>query len=126
MFRKSKRSASKCSASRSRRVSSPINRRDLAVRRRLIFETLEDKRMLSFTWSGAGSNNNWSNAANWVGGVAPGSGASLIFSGTTRTSTTDDLASGTAINSIELSSNNFTLAGNSIAAHLATSRSIPA
>ena len=46
--------------------------------------------------------------------MAPGSGADLIFSGTTRTSTNDDLANGTAINSIELPGQQRMLAGNSI------------
>lgn len=40
----------------------------------------------TFTWSGAGGNNNWSTGNNWVGGTAPTPGVSndLIFTGSTR------------------------------------------
>ncbi len=79
MFRKSKRSAS-----RSRRVSSSIGRREMADRRRLVFETLEDKRMLSTTlyWdpthtfsTGGGGSGTWdTTTANWY----PGSGNSDV------------------------------------------------
>ena len=113
MFRKPKRSASERSASKTHRDSPLSNRRALAQKRRLVFEALEDKRMLSFTWSGGGGGDTqWSLPANWAGNMAPGNGASLIFSGT-QTSTYNDL-SGMTFNSIELSSSNFMLAGNSI------------
>ena len=36
---------------------------------------------MSDTWDGGGSDENWSDAANWVGGVAPALGYSLIFDG---------------------------------------------
>jgi len=36
------------------------------------------------TWDGGGGDNNWSDATNWVGNVAPGYGYSLIFAGATR------------------------------------------
>ena len=40
--------------------------------RELRIETLEDKVLLAVdTWVGGGSNNHWSNAANWQAGVAP-------------------------------------------------------
>jgi len=40
----------------------------------------------TYTWSGAGGNNSWSTAGNWVSGSAPVPGVSndLIFTGTTR------------------------------------------
>jgi len=69
---------------------------------------------LSVTWNGGGSNNNWSNGANWLGGVAPGTGAAIIFSGTTQTSTNNDISSGTTFASIEFSASNFRLAGNAV------------
>jgi autotransporter-associated beta strand protein len=36
------------------------------------------------TWDGDAGDNNWSDAANWVGDVAPGTGDNLIFAGLTR------------------------------------------
>ncbi|HEY3760448.1 MAG TPA: autotransporter-associated beta strand repeat-containing protein [Verrucomicrobiae bacterium] len=36
---------------------------------------------LEFTWSGGGADENWSDGANWVGGVAPGPGSTLNFTG---------------------------------------------
>ena len=38
----------------------------------------------SITWDGGGSDNNWSDGTNWVGGAAPGPGFSLIFDGPNR------------------------------------------
>ncbi len=38
---------------------------------------------VSDTWDGGGSDENWSDATNWVGNVAPGSGYTLIFDGVT-------------------------------------------
>jgi len=41
----------------------------------------------ALVWNGAGANNNWSTALNWVGGIAPAtSGESLTFAGSIRTS----------------------------------------
>ena len=34
-----------------------------------------------FTWDGVGSDENWGDGANWVGGVAPGPGSTLDFTG---------------------------------------------
>ena len=36
----------------------------------------------SITWSGAGANTNWSNSANWQGGVVPGASDRAVFNGT--------------------------------------------
>ena len=30
-------------------------------------------------WNGLGGNDNWGNAGNWVGGIAPGPGEDLVF-----------------------------------------------
>ena len=82
--------------------------------RDLRIETLEDKVLLSVdTWVGGGSNNHWSNAANWQAGVAPSAGDQLIFQGTALTSTQNDLTAGTSFQSLEFQSNNFSIAGNS-------------
>ena len=82
--------------------------------RDLRIETLEDKVLLSVdTWVGGGSNNHWSNAANWQAGVAPSAGDQLIFQGTALTSTQNDFTAGTSFQSLEFQSNNFSIAGNS-------------
>jgi len=36
------------------------------------------------TWSGSGTNNNWTTGANWTGGVAAGNNSNATFAGTTR------------------------------------------
>jgi len=67
-------------------------------------------------WSGGGTTNNWSEGANWVGGVAPGPGDDLVFPpGAARKRTsTNDFASGTTFNSILLTDGGYTLLGNGI------------
>ncbi|HEY9248979.1 MAG TPA: PEP-CTERM sorting domain-containing protein [Rariglobus sp.] len=40
----------------------------------------------TLTWNGGGSDGNWSTAANWNSGLAPVSGDSLVFGGTTNLS----------------------------------------
>ena len=82
--------------------------------RELRIETLEDKVLLAVdTWVGGGSNNHWSNAANWQAGVAPSAGDQLIFQGTALTATQNDFTAGTSFQSLEFQSNNFSIAGNS-------------
>lgn len=69
------------------------------------------------TWDGGSLvDNNWSTAANWVGDVVPNSGDDLVFSGSTRTSPTNDFAAGTSFNSISFSNgaSSFNLSGNAI------------
>jgi hypothetical protein len=68
------------------------------------------------TWSGAGTTNNWSEGANWVGGVAPMTGDDLVFpAGAARKRTsTNDFASGTTFNSILLTDGGYSLLGNGI------------
>ena len=82
--------------------------------RELRIETLEDKVLLAVdTWVGGGGNNHWSNAANWLSGVAPSGGDQLIFQGTSLTSTQNDLTAGTSFQSLEFQSASFSIAGNS-------------
>ncbi|MGO8744633.1 MAG: autotransporter-associated beta strand repeat-containing protein, partial [Thermoguttaceae bacterium] len=82
--------------------------------RALRVETLEDKVLLAMdTWVGGGSNNHWSNAANWQAGVAPSAGDQLIFQGTSLTSTQNDFAAGTSFQSLEFQAASFSIAGNS-------------
>jgi autotransporter-associated beta strand protein len=70
-------------------------------------EQLEDRLApATFTWTGGstgtGANANWSNPANWQGGVAPSTGViDLVFpAGASRLNNFNDLAAGTVINSI--------------------------
>lgn len=63
------------------------------------------------TWSGAGANGNWSNAANWGGGVAPVNGSQLEFAGTTRVTNTNDL-SGLVVPSVVFKAGGFNIYGN--------------
>lgn len=52
----------------------------------------------TLTWTGAStSSTNWSDPDNWSGAVAPISGDALVFDGSTTTTNTNDLASGTTI-----------------------------
>ena len=69
----------------------------------------------ALTWNGGGGNGNLSNAANWVGGVAPQPGDQLILTGTTQTSVVNDYPAGTAFRSLSIQGNNFALSGNPIA-----------
>jgi autotransporter-associated beta strand protein len=83
--------------------------------RALRVERLEEKVLLSLdTWVGGGSNNHWSNTANWLSGVAPSGGDQLIFQGTALTSTQNDLTAGTSFQSLEFQSSSFSIAGNSL------------
>lgn len=51
------------------------------------------------TWNGAGSDDNWSTAENWGGGV-PASNEELIFGGNTRTKNSNNLANYSALSLI--------------------------
>jgi autotransporter-associated beta strand protein len=65
-----------------------------------------------FVWSGAGEDNDWTNADNWAGHLAPSDGSSLRFAGMTQTDTENDFPSGTTFASIEFADDDFVLAGN--------------
>lgn len=60
------------------------------------------------TWTGAGGNSLWSNAANWEGGVAPKNGDDLVFGG--QSSTTNDL-DGLLLSSVTVTSGSPTFNG---------------
>jgi autotransporter-associated beta strand protein len=71
---------------------------------------------LSRTWDGGGTTNNWTEAANWVGDVAPGPGDDLEFpAGAARPTNTNDFPAGTTFNSITLSGAGYSLGGNGVA-----------
>ena len=65
-------------------------------------------------WTGAGANNLWSTGGNWVGGVPPQEGDSLLFpNGAARLSNTNDFPSGTIFHLIQITGSGYTLGGNS-------------
>lgn len=70
---------------------------------------------ISFNWSATPGSANWSLGANWVGGAAPGNGASLTFGLSGTTSLNNDIA-GLSLNRITYTSGApaFTLAGNAV------------
>jgi autotransporter-associated beta strand protein len=86
--------------------------------RRLVCEALEVRTLLSVcTWSGAsGTDQKWSDSANWVGGVAPVAGDSLSFPtvGSSVLSPVNDLTAGTSFASIDISGSGYTLGGNAV------------
>jgi autotransporter-associated beta strand protein len=61
-------------------------------------------------WTGGGSDDNWSTAANW-GGVAPSSGDMLIFDGTTRQANINDIT-GLNVPWVKFNNGGFALTGN--------------
>jgi fibronectin-binding autotransporter adhesin len=65
----------------------------------------------TITWSGAGADNNWQTGANWVNGLVPASGDSLVFTGSLRLAPT--LSVNRSIGSITFSStaSSFVLGG---------------
>ena len=84
----------------------------------LRIEPLEQRQLLSVaTWTGGGTSANWNDQNNWkvngVQGYLLQNNDSVIFSGTQRTSTNNNIQN-LSLNSIEFSSNSFALAGNSI------------
>jgi fibronectin-binding autotransporter adhesin len=67
------------------------------------------------SWIGGGPDNNWSDGANWVGGVAPSAGDSLVFAAAALQYTSvDDFAAGTAFNSITLLGSGYSITGNGV------------
>lgn len=68
-----------------------------------------------FTWTGGGSDDNWTTAGNW-GGVAPGQSQTLIFSGANRLTPFNNNAAGWNVFGIRFNADAgaFTLSGNSI------------
>src|SRR5580765_4803528 len=70
------------------------------------------------TWDGSGIpvSVNWMSSANWVGNVAPVTGDDLVFpAGAGRASNNNDYPALTIFNSITISSNNYSISGNTIA-----------
>jgi len=69
-----------------------------------------------FTWTGAGTTANWSDAGNWNGDVAPsGSGVTLDFpTGVTNKSSADDLDP-TVVGALQFDDTGYSVSGNQLA-----------
>jgi autotransporter-associated beta strand protein len=66
------------------------------------------------TWTGGGTSNNWSDAANW-GGTAPAAGDDLVFAGTTAVVTNNDVVGATYSRiTFSAGAGNFVLGGNAL------------
>ncbi len=77
-------------------------------------ESLEPRIVLS-TWIGGGTDSNWMTGANWSGGIAPVSGASLVFpANVSHQSAVNNFPAGMTFNSIEIDGSGYTLSGNAI------------
>lgn len=87
----------------------------LSSRWRPRLELLEDRFMPAVrTWDGGALSNNWTNANNWVGNIAPVAGDDLIFPAGNFDKTADnDFANGTSFRSITLGGG-YTLKGNRV------------
>jgi fibronectin-binding autotransporter adhesin len=68
------------------------------------------------TWDGGGLTSNWTEAANWVGDVAPvGDGTDdLVFTGVVQTTANNDFPIGTPFKSIAITATGFNLTGNRV------------
>src|ERR1700677_1312678 len=74
----------------------------------LLLEELEPRLAPSVSWTGGSStDSNWSDTSNW--NATPTTGAALLFSGTTRPSTTDDISS-SSFSALTFSSTGFSIA----------------
>lgn len=64
----------------------------------------------TLTWSGGGANSFWTNAANWVGNIAPANGDSLIFpTNAARLVNTNTAGGPNSLASITLSGSNYVI-----------------
>src|SRR4051812_42174235 len=89
-------------------------RRATHRRARLELLRLED-RALPSTWDGGATTNNWMEAKNWVGDVAPVAGASLVFpSGAANLTSFNNFPDGTTFNSVTIRGSSYTISGAAI------------
>lgn len=89
-------------------------KRTTLPRARLEMLRLED-RALPSTWDGGGTTNNWMEAKNWVGDVAPAAGANLVFpSGAADLTSFNNFPDGTTFNSVTISGSGYTISGAAI------------
>lgn len=93
-------------------------RRLSAPRRRLTLEALEDRLApATNTWTGLGSDTNWSTVGNWSLGQAPQAGDDLVFPANVPAgslASSNNLPAGTEFNSISFSGSGYTLSGSQV------------
>lgn len=79
-------------------------------------EVLEDRCLLATRiWDGGATSNNWTNANNWAGNVAPMAGDDLVFpAGISDRTADNNYADGTNFNSITFNGAGYNLRGNRI------------
>jgi autotransporter-associated beta strand protein len=64
------------------------------------------------TWDGGGTTNNWSDAANWVGDVAPSFAAALVFpAGAAKLASVNDLEPGLQVTSLTVGASGYVVSG---------------
>jgi hypothetical protein len=68
--------------------------------RRIAFELLEDRRMLSVSWDGGGGDNLWSNPLNWSGDARPGANDDVTINAAPGVTITHDVSSDDSIKSL--------------------------
>jgi autotransporter-associated beta strand protein len=83
-------------------------------------QTLVVRKAMTLTWSGLGPDNLWSDGANWVGGVAPSPGDSLVFpESAPQHDNVNDLAPGTFFQSLRITGSTglsgYSMSGNRVA-----------
>ena len=67
------------------------------------------------TWSGTGSDANWGTSGNWSTSIANSFSADLVFTGSNRTSSTNNLSNGTATSiTFDADASAFTISGSAI------------
>src|SRR5437867_2864435 len=77
------------------------------------------------TWTGGGTDNNWTTANNW-GGAAPLAGDDLVFPAVNlRLSNTNNFAANTVFNSITFSGTNYVINGNALTNNAGLTNSSP-
>src|SRR5579883_285443 len=93
----------------SRRRRGPIRRRG----RLPLLECLETRitpSTTTATWTGRGSDSNWTTAVNWSGNTAPQSGDDLVFpSNAASFDAVDNFPAGTSFNSLTISGSGYSL-----------------
>src|SRR4051812_19602824 len=71
----------------------------------------------TLTWTGGGTDSNWSTPANWSPAQAPVAGDSLSFPpGVSKLTSHNDLPADTSLGTITLTGSGYTLTGNSVSA----------